>query len=204
MQRFGWAINPNCYANFETGKIWSKRRIPCFDIFKFTTQWKWNFSSQNLLKRELRTNLPSVKLVFPQNSVATETPRPGKMTHSFPNLSQENTVRIRTDEQNLWDKKTIVIKQNNWTRSYDALNENRNVMIRSRRHLIPTNEKLKRQRQTKRERQRETKRERQRERQTERDFLQTLVHLIHFLQTITHLILLKSIAFRLTVLKYND
>ena len=142
MQRFSWSINPNCYANFEKGKIWSKRRIPCFDIFKFTTQWKWNFSSQNLLKRELRTNLPSVKLVFPQNSVATETPRPSKMTHSFPNLSQENTVRIRTDEQNLWDKKTIVIKQNNWTRSYDALNENRNVMIRSRRHLIPTNEKL--------------------------------------------------------------
>ena len=41
-------------------------------------------------------------------------------------------------------------------------------MIRSRRHLIPTNEKLKRQRQTKRERQRETKRERQRETDRER------------------------------------
>ena len=67
--------------------------------------------AKKLLKRELRTNLPSVKLLFPQNSVATETPRPVKMTHSFPNLSQENTVRTRTDEQNLWDKKTIVIKQ---------------------------------------------------------------------------------------------
>ena len=69
--------------------------------------------AKKLLKRELRTNLPSVKLLFPQNSVATATPRPGKMTHSLSNISQENTVRIRNDEQNLWDKKTIVIKQNN-------------------------------------------------------------------------------------------
>ena len=69
--------------------------------------------AKKLLKRELRTNLPSVKLLFPQNSVATATPRPGKMTHSLSNISQEDTVRIRTDEQNLWDKKTIVIKQNN-------------------------------------------------------------------------------------------
>ena len=32
--------------------------------------------AKKLLKRELRTNLTSVKLLFPQNSVATETPRP--------------------------------------------------------------------------------------------------------------------------------
>ena len=69
--------------------------------------------AKKLLKRELRTNLPSAKLLFPQNSVATATPRSGKMTHSLSNISQENTVRIRTDKQNLWDKKTIVIKQNN-------------------------------------------------------------------------------------------
>ena len=58
------------------------------------------------------------------------------------NISQRNTVRIRTDEQNVWDKKCIVIKQNNRPRSYDVLNENGNVIIRNRWHLIPTNEKF--------------------------------------------------------------
>ena len=64
------------------------------------------------------------------------------MNLSLPNISQGNTVRIRTDEQNLWDKKGIVIKQTNRPRSYDVLNENGNVMIRNRRHLIPTNKKF--------------------------------------------------------------
>ena len=98
--------------------------------------------SQKLFNRQLRTNLPSVKPLLPQNSFVTETPRPRKTTHSLPNISQGNTIRIRTDEQNLWDKKGIVIKQNNRPRSYDVLNENGNVMIRNRRHLIPTNEKF--------------------------------------------------------------
>ena len=98
--------------------------------------------AQKLFNRQLRTNLTSVKPLLPQNSFVTETPRPRKTTHSLPNISQENTVRIRTDEQNLWDKKSIVIKQNNRPRSYDVLNENRNVMIRNRRHLIPTNGKF--------------------------------------------------------------
>ena len=64
------------------------------------------------------------------------------MNLSLPNISQGNTVRIRTDEQNLWDKKGIVIKQTNRPRSYDVLNENGNVMIRNRRHLISTNKKF--------------------------------------------------------------
>ena len=37
----------------------------------------------------------------------------------------------------------IVIKQNKRPRLQDVLNENGNVIIRSRRHLIPTNEKFK-------------------------------------------------------------
>ena len=64
------------------------------------------------------------------------------MTHSLLNISQGNTVRIRTDEQNLWGKKSIVIKQNNRTLLYNVLNENRNVMIRNHRHFILTNEKF--------------------------------------------------------------
>ena len=57
--------------------------------------------SKKLFKRQLRTNLPSVKLLLPQNSFATETLRPRKGTHSLPNISQGDTVRISTDEQNL-------------------------------------------------------------------------------------------------------
>ena len=39
-------------------------------------------------------------------------------------------------------KRSFVIKQNKRPRSYDVLNEDGNVMIRNRRHLIPTNEKF--------------------------------------------------------------
>ena len=41
-----------------------------------------------------------------------------------------------------WDKKDIVMKQINRPRSYDALNENGNVIIRNCRYLILTNEKF--------------------------------------------------------------
>ena len=51
-----------------------------------------------------RTNLSSVKHLLPQNPLVTETHRSRKTTHSLPNVSQGNTVRIRTGEQNLWDK----------------------------------------------------------------------------------------------------
>ena len=72
--------------------------------------------AQKLFNHQLRTNQPSVKPLLPQNSFVTETPRPQKTTHSLLNISQGNIVRIRTDEQNLWDKKDIVIKQNNQPR----------------------------------------------------------------------------------------
>ena len=66
--------------------------------------------AQKLFIRQLRTNQPSVRPLLPQNSFVTETPRPHKTTHSLPNISQGNTVRIRTNEQIIWDKKGIVIK----------------------------------------------------------------------------------------------
>ena len=66
--------------------------------------------AQNLYNCHLRISLLSVKLLLPQNSFINEAPRPGKTTHSLPNIPQGNTVRIRTDEQNLWDKKGFVIK----------------------------------------------------------------------------------------------
>ena len=49
-------------------------------------------------------------------------------------------MRIRTDEQNLWNKKGIVVSQNNRPRSYDILNERGKILARNRRHLIPTTE----------------------------------------------------------------
>ena len=86
---------------------------------------------------------PTLSQTFiPQNSFVIETPRPCKTIHSFPNISQGNTVRILTDEQNLWDKKSIVIKQNNRPQLYDVLNKNENVIIRNRWHLMPTDEKF--------------------------------------------------------------
>ena len=97
--------------------------------------------AQKLFNSQFCTNLPLVKLLLPQNSFVTETPRPRKTTHSLPNISQRNTVRIRTDKQNLCDKKGINIKKSNRPRSYDVLNENENVMVRNRKHLITTNEK---------------------------------------------------------------
>ena len=95
--------------------------MPSF-IFKLTTQWKWNFS-QKLFNRLLRTNLPLVKPLLPQNSFIIETPRPCKTNHSLTNISQGNTVSTRTDEQNLWDKKGTIIKQNYLPQSYNVLKE---------------------------------------------------------------------------------
>ena len=69
-------------------------------------------------------------------------PDPVKRPILYRIFHKEIPLRIRTDEQNLWDKKGIVIKQNKRPRSHDVLNENGNVMIRNSRHLIPTNEKF--------------------------------------------------------------
>ena len=57
--------------------------------------------AQKLLNHQLRTNLLSVKPLLPQKSFVTEIHRLHKTNHSLPNISQGNTVRIRTDEQNL-------------------------------------------------------------------------------------------------------
>ena len=67
---------------------------------------------------------------------------PRKTTHLLPNIPKGNAVRIRIHEQNLWDKKDIVIKQINRPRLQDDLSENGNLIIRNYRHLIPTNEKF--------------------------------------------------------------
>ena len=57
-------------------------------------------------------------------------------------LKPGDTVSIRTDEEKTWYKKGSVIAPNDRPRSYNVLNEKGNLIIRNRRHLIPTNEKL--------------------------------------------------------------
>ena len=52
-------------------------------------------------------------------------------------------MRIRTDEQNLSDKKGIIMSQNNRPQSCDILNERENISARNRRYLILTTEKFK-------------------------------------------------------------
>ena len=54
--------------------------------------------AQKLFNHQLRTNLVSVKPLFPRNSFVTETPRFRKTTHSLPNIPKGYTVWIRTDE----------------------------------------------------------------------------------------------------------
>ena len=55
------------------------RRIPCFIVFKFNENGV--SPAQKLFNHKSLTNLPSFKLLLPQNSFITEAPRPRKMTH---------------------------------------------------------------------------------------------------------------------------
>ena len=50
-------------------------------------------------------------------------------------------MQIQTNEQNLWVKKSIVMSQNNSPWPYHIFNE-RNKLVRNRRHLTPTSERF--------------------------------------------------------------
>ena len=64
---------------FKKAKYDETRRIPCFIVFKFNEN---RISpAQKLFNHKPRTNLPSFKLLLPQNPYITEAPRPRKMTH---------------------------------------------------------------------------------------------------------------------------
>ena len=51
-------------------------------------------------------------------------------------------MRIQTDEQNPWNRKGIVVSQNNRPRLSNILNERGSILARSRLPLIPTSEKF--------------------------------------------------------------
>ena len=79
--------------------------------------------AEKLFGRNLRTTLPS--LIPSTQSTATEKHTITKnLGRNLPEIAAGKTVRIQTDEQNIWGKKYgIVVSQNNRPRSYDILNE---------------------------------------------------------------------------------
>ena len=80
-------------------------------------------------------------LIPSTQSVATEKHSVSKNIRSkLPEIAPGATVRIRTDEQSLWDKKGIYVSQNNRPRLYDILNERGNILARNFSHLIPETE----------------------------------------------------------------
>ena len=96
--------------------------------------------AHKLFNRSIRTNLPSVK---PQpKSSTSKTAIESKTRNRLSTLKLGDTVKIRTDEEKTWGKKGSIIAPNDRPRSYNVLNEKGNLIIRNRRNLILTNEKL--------------------------------------------------------------
>ena len=97
--------------------------------------------AEKLFSRKLRITLP---LLIP--STQSNTTKKHTITQNLgcnlPEIAPGKTVRIRTDEQNIWDKKVIAVSQNNCPRSYDILNERGNILNRNRCHLLPTTKKF--------------------------------------------------------------
>ena len=93
-------------------------------------------SAEKLFGHKLRTTLPSL-VPFTQSETFEKHTVTQNTRRKLPEIAPGTTVRIRTDEQHLWDKKGIVVSQNNRPRSYDILNQRRNILARNRRHLIP-------------------------------------------------------------------
>ena len=97
--------------------------------------------AEKLFGRKLRTTLPS--LIPSTQSTATEKHTiTQNLGCNLPEIAPGNTVRIRKDEQNIWNKEGIVVSQNNRPLSYDILNERGNTLTRNSRHLLPTTEKF--------------------------------------------------------------
>ena len=84
--------------------------------------------AKKLFGHKLRTILPSL-IPLTQSTTTEKHTVTHNLKLNLPEIAPGTTVWIRTDEQNLWDKKGIVVSQNN-------------ILARNRRHLIPTTEKF--------------------------------------------------------------
>ena len=91
--------------------------------------------AEKLFGHKLRTMLPSL-IPFTQSTTTEKHTITYNLKLNLPEIAPGTTVWIRTDEQNLWDKKGIV-----WVKII-VLNERGNILARNRRHLIPTTEKF--------------------------------------------------------------
>ena len=96
--------------------------------------------AHKLFKSPIRTNVPSAK-PQPKPSTTKAAIEP-KTQNRLSILKPGDTVRIRTDEEKTWDRKGSLITPKDRPRSYNVLNEKGNLIIRNRRHLIPTNERF--------------------------------------------------------------
>ena len=97
--------------------------------------------AEKLFGHKLRTTLPS--LIPSIQSTATEKHTiTQNLGRSLPEIAPKKTGQIQTDKQNIWDKKGIVVCQNNLPRLYDILNERGNILTRNCRHLLPTTKKF--------------------------------------------------------------
>ena len=78
--------------------------------------------AEKLLGHKLRTTLLSL-IPFTQNTATEKHTVTQNLRRKLPEIAPGTTVRIRTDEQNPWDKKGIVVSQNNRPRLCDILNK---------------------------------------------------------------------------------
>ena len=86
--------------------------------------------AEKLFGRKLRATLPSL-IPSTQSTAAEKHTITQNLGCNLPEIAPGKTVRIRTDEQNIWDKKGIVVSQNNRPRSCDILNERGNILTRN-------------------------------------------------------------------------
>ena len=82
--------------------------------------------------QKLRTTFP---LLIPctQNTATKKHTETQNLRCKLPEI-----LRIRTNEQNLWDKKGIVVSQSNRPQLYNILNKRGNIFARNHHQLIPT------------------------------------------------------------------
>ena len=77
-------------------------------------------SAEKSFGHKLRTNFPSL-MPF----IESTTTRKHTVTHNLksnlPEFAPGTRVRIRTDEQNRWDKKGILVSQNNCPRLHNIM-----------------------------------------------------------------------------------
>ena len=96
-------------------------------------------SAEKFFGHKLRTTLPSL-IPFTQSTTTEKHTVTQNLRRKLPGITPRTKVWIQTDEQDLWDKKGIVVSQNNHPRLYEILNEKGNTL--ASRYLIPATKKF--------------------------------------------------------------